>query len=63
MLAAVDGHLAGQDRPHAPHAHVGHRQLLCLRGILDHDHVVAGLRDPEGQVQFRLWRAEQTGGR
>lgn len=54
VLAAVDVHLASQDRPRALHTHVNHRQLLCFCGVLGHDHIVAYLWDLQSQVQFHL---------
>lgn len=34
--------------------HISHGQLVCFRGILNHDHVVADLRDTQPQQQLYL---------
>lgn len=60
VLAAVDVHLAFQDRPRALHVHINHRQLVYFRGILDHDHVVAHLGDPQLQMQLHLSESPST---
>lgn len=60
VLAAVDVHLAFQDRPRALHVHINHRHLVYFRGILDHDHVVAHLWDPQLQMQLHLSESPST---
>lgn len=54
VLAAVDVHLACQGRPWALQADIHHRKLVHLRDILQRDHIVANLWDPQAQVQFHL---------
>lgn len=47
VLAAVYVHLACQGRLWALQIHVHHKKLVHLRGILQHDHIVANLWDPQ----------------
>lgn len=54
VFAAVYVCLACQGRPWALQVHIHHKKLVYLRGILQHDHIMANLWDPQAQAQFYL---------